>query len=66
MQCKKDESALAVGLWNFFADPVLSPIVQLDGEYSSITCINCDGRVEGNRVILSDISPFGFAAFEVK
>ncbi|MBE6589434.1 MAG: hypothetical protein E7643_04580 [Ruminococcaceae bacterium] len=66
MQCKHDNAALAVGLWNFFADPVLSPAVQLDGEYSSITCINCSGYIDKDRVILSDIPPFGFVAFEVK
>ncbi|MBQ8732557.1 MAG: hypothetical protein IJY82_06990 [Oscillospiraceae bacterium] len=57
---------MAVGLWNFFADPALSPTIALAREYSSITCINCDGRVDGNRVTLSDIPAFGFAAFEVK
>lgn len=66
IQCKKDEKALAVGLWNFFADPVFSPIVRLDGEYASIACINCEGRIDGDRAILSDIPPFGFAAIEVK
>ncbi len=66
MQCKQSDGALAVGLWNFFADPVLTPTVQLDREYSSITCINCEGRIDGNAVHLSDISPFGFVGFEVK
>jgi hypothetical protein len=66
MQCKQGGDALAVGLWNFFADPVLSPAVQMDREYSSIECVNCVGHIEGNTVVLSDIAPFGFAAFEVK
>ena len=66
IQCKQGEGALAVGLWNFFADTVLSPAVQLDKEYTSVTCINCEGRIEGDRALLSDIPPFGFVAFEVK
>ena len=56
---------MSVGLWNFFADPAISPSVQLDGEYSLLGCIGCDARTEGERVILSDIPAFGFAAFEV-
>jgi hypothetical protein len=66
IQCKKNDSSLAVGLWNFFADPVWNPTVQLDKEYASIRCIHCEGRIDGDRALLSDIAPFGFAAFEVK
>ncbi len=66
IQCKQDETALAVGLWNFFADPVLSPVVQLVESYSEVTCINCNGRIEKNQVFLSEIPPFGFVGFEVK
>lgn len=66
LQCKKGENCMAVGLWNFFADPIFSPTVTLDEEYTSIRCVNCTGSVEGNRVRLSQIHPFGFAFFEVK
>ncbi len=65
IQCKKNENAMAVGLWNFFADPVFAPTVQLDQPYASITFVNCDGHIDGDRVILTDIAPFGFAGFEV-
>ena len=65
MLCKKNGGSMSVGLWNFFADPAISPSVQLDGEYSLLGCIGCDARTEGERVILSDIPAFGFAAFEV-
>lgn len=66
IQCKRKNGALAVGLWNFFADSVLSPTVQLDKEYSAISCINCDGILEGDKAHISDIPPFGFVGFEVK
>ncbi|MBE6553198.1 MAG: hypothetical protein E7666_02535 [Ruminococcaceae bacterium] len=66
IQCKQGDGALAVGLWNFFADTVFSPTVQLDKAYSAIRCINCEGHLDGNQAYLSDIPPFGFVAFEVK
>ena len=34
--------------------------------YSAIECAGCTGKVEGNKVTLSDIMPFGIAAFTVK
>ena len=65
---KKDDSAnkMAVGMWNIFADSVLNPVVELDGEYSEAEFINCTGKIDGNKVILSEIAPFGFAGFDVK
>lgn len=66
MQCKQGEDSLAVGIWNFFADTAIDPIVQLNRKYSQIEFINCNGRLEDNKVYLTDIPPFGFAAFEVK
>lgn len=64
--CKKDLESLSVGLWNFFADIIYSPEIYLADNYKSIEYINCGGRLEGNKVILSDIPAFGFAGFEVK
>lgn len=66
IQCKQDKSALAVGLWNFFADTAIEPVVELGKEYSKIEFINCNGTLDGNKVHLTDIPPFGFVAFEVK
>lgn len=64
--CKKDDSSMAVGLWNIFADEVITPEIELDGEYSSVDFYNCSGRLDGNRVILdNDIAPYGFAFFTV-
>ena len=37
-----------------------------DKEYSEIECINCTGKIDGNKVTLTDIPPFAFAGFEVK
>lgn len=63
--CKKDEQSMAVGLWNFFADPAIDPIIELDREYCDVRFLNTEGRLDGNKVRLKDIPPFGFAAFEV-
>ncbi len=64
--CKKDKNAMAVGLWNFFADTALSPTIELDKEYSDISFLNCGGELCGGKVKLCDIPPYGFAAFEVR
>ena len=66
LQCKTDGDSMAVGLWNFFADPALSPTVQFDRAYSTATFLRCDGRLQGDRVVLSDIPPFSCAFFEVR
>ncbi len=66
MQAKEKDGALAVGLWNFFADIAVEPVIELAKQYSKITFINCNGRLYGDKVFLSDIPAFGFAGFEVK
>lgn len=63
---KKNEGSLSVGLWNIFADEISSPVIELDGEYSDIEFANCGGRLDGNKVYLDEIPPYGIAAFEVK
>ena len=64
--CKKDENAMAVGLWNFFPDTIYTPDIHLDGLYSQIDFYNCAGKLDGDKVRLStDIAPYGFALFTV-
>ncbi|MBQ8893746.1 MAG: hypothetical protein IJ043_04980 [Clostridia bacterium] len=63
--CKKDEKTLAVGLWNCFADPAMEPVVELGATYSGISFHQGKGRLEGDKVYLDDIPPFGFAGFTV-
>ncbi len=66
LQCKEDAHSLSVGLWNFFADIAMEPVVELAQSYESIRFIQCDGRLERNRVVLTDIPAFGFAGFTVE
>lgn len=62
----KKKDAMSVALANITLDDVLEPIVQLDREYNEIRFVNCEGRLEGDKVYLKDMTPYGFAAFEVK
>ncbi len=66
MICKEKEGKLSVGLWNFSQDIVSEPEIKLNRRYGGITFINCSGSLAGDRVFLSDISPYAFAGFEVK
>lgn len=66
MQCKEKDGALAVGLWNMFADSIDEPTLTLDKAYSRLRTLNCTGELAGNQVKLSQIPAFGFAAFEVE
>ena len=61
-----DGEAMAVAVVNPYQDEILEPAIRLDRAYSSLKCVNCTGRLEGDRVHLFTISPFGFAAFEVR
>jgi len=58
--------AMSVALVNSYEDDVIDPVVQLDRKYSEIKLVGCEGRLDGDKVYLSDIAPYGFAAFEVK
>ncbi|MBQ8342139.1 MAG: hypothetical protein IJX39_06230 [Clostridia bacterium] len=61
-----ENNTRSVALFNCFEDEVLSPVVTLDRDFSHIRFVNCTGELRGNTVLLSDIPPFGTAAFEVK
>ncbi len=63
---KKDRDSMAVALANVHLDDVFAPVIRLDRAYREIRFLNCSGMLEGDRVTLSDIPPYGFAAFEVK
>jgi hypothetical protein len=65
MQCKKGEKGMAVGLWNFFADTAIEPVVELSRPYQSVKFFNCSGRLENDKIYLCDIAPFAFAGFEL-
>ena len=67
IMCRREEEsgALAVGFWNFFADPVYAPFAELDGEYTVKDSVNCTAEIKKDRLYLSDIPAFGFAAVKL-
>jgi len=65
IMAKKNESEMAVGLWNICADSVLEPVIELDHSYTNIRFIHCKGRMVGDKVLLEEIPPFAFAGFVV-
>ena len=66
IQCKEDKNSLTVGLWNFFEDTAFCPTVCLDGEYDDIEFFEGGGQLNGDKVVLDDIIPYGFTGFTVK
>ncbi len=65
MLASRGEKSMSVALCNVYLDDVLTPTVKLDRAYSSIRFVGCTGTLSGDTVTLSDIPPYGFAAFEV-
>ncbi|MBR4888578.1 MAG: hypothetical protein IKU17_05490 [Clostridia bacterium] len=64
---KKNEKAIAVGLWNLFDDKIKNLRIKLNANCSGIEFINCSGHLEGNTVVLDGtLYPYEFAGFEAK
>lgn len=61
-----DKDSMSVLLLNIFEDEIESSEILLNRVYRELECIGCTGRIEGDKVILSELSPYGIAAFEVK
>ncbi|NMP38249.1 MAG: hypothetical protein GX051_09070 [Clostridiales bacterium] len=67
IMCKADRNALSVGLWNFFTDSVINPVITLSGDFASAEFLNCSGTLCGKRVTLDgEIPAFGCALFTLK
>ena len=66
IMAKRDKNTMAIGLWNIFPDSVLNPVIELDGEYKTVSFINCTGKIAGTKLYLSEIQPFQFVGIEVK
>ncbi len=61
MMCKQDGKKLSVGLWNFCADDITEPFIELSKEYKTAEFIGCSGSINGDKIVLSNIAPYGFA-----
>lgn len=61
----KNDRAMAVALSNVHLDDVFEPVITLDKQYKNIRFVNCTGKLDGDKVYIDHIPPYGFAAFEV-
>lgn len=66
LQCKESESETVLGIWNFFADAALAPVVELGSTYRAVEFPCGGGRLASDRLFLEDIAPYGFAAVVLK
>ena len=67
LMAKKNEDSMTVGIWNFYADTVIEPLVELCDTYGSVKALyGGDAMLDGDKVKLSDIPAYGLALFEVK
>jgi len=62
---KDGPDSRSAAFFNIFEDEIIAPTIKLDSEYSRVESFECTAELDGDRVKLSDISPFGFAAFTV-
>ena len=53
LMVKTDADSMAIGLWNYFADKIHKPEIELSETYSSAEFINCEGKLEGNKLLIS-------------
>jgi hypothetical protein len=64
---KEKDGVMAVGVWNFYADEILDPIIKLWKDYHKVRFIHGSGQLFGNVVKLDkDIPAFGSVVFEVR
>ena len=60
MQCKEDGEQLVIGLWNFFEDEAIEPVVQLGRQYEKAEFLCGAGSLCGDTACLDDIPPYAF------
>ncbi|MBQ2701500.1 MAG: hypothetical protein IJF64_00780, partial [Clostridia bacterium] len=60
IQCKEDEKALVVGIWNFFDDEVIDPVIELGEAYKHAEFLCGSGTLDQTTVHLDDIPPYAF------
>ena len=63
--CKESENSKTVALFNAFSDDVYMQEIELDQAYADIEFVGCEGKLEGNKVKVNYLPPFGYAAFKV-
>ena len=66
LQCKEDEESVSVGVWNFFEDEAIDPVIRLDRAYQSAEFLCGSGILCGDHVKLNDIPPYAFRGIVLK
>ena len=61
-----DGKKMSVLLLNLFPDEITKPKITLDKAYRNAKFVHCSGKLECDVLHLSEIEPYGFAAFEVE
>lgn len=64
--CKEGQDSLSVGLFNLSPDEAFDTEVLLGESYVGAEFFSGSGRLEGERVLLDEIPPFGFVGFTLK
>ena len=60
IQCKEDDEHLVIGIWNFFEDEVINPVILLSRKYQHAEFLCGVGKLCGDQVCLDDIPPYAF------
>ena len=60
------DGALSVMLINIHLDDIYDAQIKLSKKYNEIRFINCEGKLDGDTIILKKLSGYDFAAFEVR
>ena len=66
LMAKDAPDARAVGIWNTSSDALIAPEIRLDGAYATAEFINCTGRLEGAKAVLSNVPAWSFAGIVLK
>ena len=60
---KKDDTSLAIGLWNLFDDKIDRAEIKVNFDYSRVRFVNCEGHIEEGKIVLDSVLyPYEVAA----
>ncbi len=66
MLCRESSEALGIALCNFSLDEMNAPVIRLARAWTKAQAAGCQCRVDGDRLLLSNIPPYGFAAVRLE
>jgi hypothetical protein len=66
LSSKSEDGSMSVAVANVNVDYAYDLTIKLDRSYSEIKCVGCETELRGDEVYISELSAYGFCAFEVK